>query len=141
MAAPFPILELEAGPRRAALPLAGDAFAYTYRQSIYRVAVREELRVAADAIRIDRAVSADIRALEYFRWPGRPEDAGGGLLAWRAPENAVDHLRILVIAEGEQTIDAGLRRMTFRDAFGDDASVTVRPARRPLLLWLWALLP
>ena len=141
LAAPFPVLEMQAGERRISVPLAGAGFAYTYRQSIYQVAVREELRLVGDTIRIDRALSTDIRALEYFRWPGEAEDAGGGVLAWQAPDNAVDHLRILVNAEGDQAIDTGTRRVTLGEAFGDDASVIVRGALRPLLLWLWGLLP
>lgn len=141
LAAPFPVLDMEAGERRTSVPLGGSTFVYSYRQSIYRVPVREELRVVGDAIRIDRAVSADIRALEYFRWPGGAEDAGGGVLAWRAPDNAVAELRILVNVEGDQVIDTGTRRVTLRQTFGEDATVVVRPSRRPLLLWLWGALP
>lgn len=141
LAAPFPILELSAERRQAVAPLAGPTFAYTYRQSIYEVAIREELRVAGDAIAIERALSSDIRALEYFRWPGRAEDLGGGMLAWQAPPNTAGELRILVVPKGEQVIETGTRRVDLGRAFGDDAAVTVRAGVRPLLLWLWALLP
>lgn len=141
LAAPFPVLEMSGARQQAIAPLAGATFAYSYRQSVYGVAVREELRVVGDTIRIDRALSSDIRALEYFRWPGQADDAGGGMLAWRAPDNAVEQLRIFVVAEGDQVIDTSTRRVVLRQAFGDDASVTVRAVRRPLLLWLYGLLP
>ncbi|MBI2773626.1 MAG: hypothetical protein HYX56_03935 [Chloroflexi bacterium] len=138
LAAPIGVLELTDGARGMTVPLGGPTFTYTYRQSIYQVPVREELRVIDGGIRIDRAASPDIRALEYFRWPGSavPDDGG---LAWTAPDNATDHLQLLLTAEGEQAIDTGLRRVTLRDAFGTDASVRVRPGRAPLLVWLWSL--
>lgn len=142
LAAPFPILELSTPGRTLVAPLAGAAFAYVYRQSIYDVPVREELRVTDDgSVAIDRALSSDIRALEYFRWPGRAESAGSGMLAWRAPENATGELRIVVVKKGDQAIETGVREVALADAFGEDASVTVRPGRRPLIMWLWALLP
>lgn len=143
LAAPIPVLELRAGGSPTILPLTGSAFAYTYRQSIYEVPVREELRVTGDAIRIDRVLSPDIRSLEYFRWPGKPSDGGSGMLAWNAPDDltSVEQLRILVTAGGEQRIEAAGRAIDLYREFGDDASVVVRPARRPALLWLWSLRP
>lgn len=141
MAAPFPILEMNTAERQVVVPLAGSTFAYTYRQSIYGAPVREELALVGDAIRIERALSTDVRALEYFRWPGEADEVGGGMLSWRAPDNAPRPLHILVVAEGEQAIDTGARRVTLWAEFGDGASVIIRGSRRPLLLWLWGLLP
>ena len=116
-----------------------SAFAYTYRQSIYDVAVREELRVADGVFRIERAVSTDLRALEYFRWPGSASEADGAL-AWRAPDNRIDRLDIAVVARGDQIIDTGVRRLSLEDAFGDTGA-SVRAASRPLAAWLWSALP
>jgi len=116
-----------------------SAFTYTYRQSIYDVAVREELRVADGVFRIERAVSTDLRALEYFRWPGSAHEADGAL-EWQAPQNRVDRLEIAVVARGDQAIDTGVRRVALVNAFGE-ASVSVTAASRPLAAWLWSALP
>ncbi len=136
LAAPFPALEMSAGGRTISVSLAVPAFSYTYRQSIYEVPVREELRTAAGAISIDRAISPDLRALEYFRWPGEAT-RHGTLLGWDAPPNASKELHIFVVADGDQVIATTTRTTVLRDVFGDDVSVTVRPARRPLAQWLW----
>lgn len=140
LAAPAPVLEVRSAQRETALPLAGPAFAYSYRQSIYAVTVREELRVDGDRIAIERAVSSDRRALEYFGWPGAPVSRDG-LLAWPAPENAVDRLSLVVARGGEQRIEAGPRTVALGERFGEDARVVVTAGRRPLALWLWSLLP
>lgn len=134
------MLAVSAGGHEETLPLVDGAFAYTYRQSIYDVGVREELRAGDGGIAIERAESPDRRALEYFRWPGEAFEAGAGTLAWRAPPNATAQLRILVVSDGQQRIEAGPRRLDLYSAFGDDASVSVRPARRPLFAWLWSLI-
>lgn len=140
LAAPAMFVELRGPDRSISLPLLDGRFSYSYRQSIYEVPVREELRVAGDRIRIERALSTDRRALEYFRWPGDATEEDG-MLAWAAPDVASAKLELLVTPDGEQTIEAPARRVVLRDAFGAHAAVTVRPARGPLLLWLWRVLP
>lgn len=140
LAAPAPVLEVRSDRRETALPLAGPAFAYSYRQSIYDVTVREELRVSDGRIVIDRAVSSDLRALEYFGWPGAPVGTDG-LLAWPAPANGADRLVVVVARGGEQRIQAGPRTLALGERFGEDAQVVITAGRRPLALWLWGLLP
>lgn len=107
---------------------------------MYGVTVREELRVEDGRIAIDRALSSDVRALEYFGWPGAAEPAGG-MLAWRAPANATERLVLVVARSGEQRIEAGTRALVLGERFGEDARVVVTAGRRPLALWLWGLLP
>lgn len=113
------------------------AFTYTYRQSIYDAPVREHLRVKPDGIVIERASSPDLRALEYFRWPGEAGSAGG-TLEWQAPPLAsVPEVSLAVVERGEQELDTGLRRLSLEDAVGT-GSATVKPGHRPLALWLWS---
>lgn len=140
LAAPAPVLEVGDARREVTLPLTGATFTYRYRQSIYDVPVREELRTVGDRIRIDRAYSPDLRALEYFRWPGAARSADGEL-EWTAPENASDGLDLVVAKDGDQTIDTGARRLALGSSFGEGARVRVRAAQRPLFLWLRALWP
>lgn len=114
------------------------AFASTYRQSIYDVPVREELRATRGGILIERAVSADLQALEYFRWPGGPTMRSDGLLEWRAPAlEPLGHLALAVVDRGYQELDTGVRRVRLEDAVGI-GSATVTPAYRPLAMWLWS---
>lgn len=89
-------------------------------------------------MRIVRAVSSDLRALEYFRWPGSPQRSGSEL-AWQAPENNTLALHIVVVRDGDQVIDTGARRARLNEVFEDGASVTVTLHRRPLIAWLVAL--
>lgn len=113
------------------------AFAYTYRQSIYDAPVREHLRVKPDGIVIERASSPDLRALEYFRWPGEATPSGA-TLEWQAPALAsAPRLSLAVVERGEQELDTGLRRVRLEDAVGT-GSATVTAAYRPLAVWLWS---
>lgn len=139
-AAPAPVLELRSDRHAVALPMTTADFAYAYRQSIYDVPVREELRVSGGRIAIERALSADLRALEYFRWPGAASEADGAL-QWRAPENGTDRMVLVVVPGGGQRIEVGRREVVLGERFGEDARVTVSAGTRPLLLWLWGLLP
>lgn len=111
-------------------------FAYTYRQSIYDAPVREHLWVKPDGIVIERASSPELRALEYFRWPGEATPAGA-TLEWQAPPlPAVPHLSLAVVEHGEQELDTGVRRVRLEDAVGT-GSATVKATYRPLAMWLW----
>lgn len=139
LAAPALVLEVRSPERQVVLPMRDAGFTYSYRQSIYDVPVREHLRVEADGIRIERASSTDLRALEYFRWPGSAYESGGAL-AWTAPENSSPRLEIAVVERGEQVVDTGIRSLALDDVF-ERTSVTVTAARRPLALWLWSTLP
>lgn len=140
LAAPASLLvELRTDDRTVALPLAGT-FAYSYRQSIYGVTVREELSPADGGIRTFRAVSTDRRALEYFGWPGEPRDEAG-MLVWEAPAIPVPSVEIRVAAAAEQTVETAVRRTSLAETFGENAAVTMRVIRAPFAIWLRWLLP
>jgi hypothetical protein len=139
LAAPALVLEVRAGEREVLLPMRDTAFAYTYRQSIYDSPVREHLRVAQGGIVIERASSPDLRALEYFRWPGEATAVSSGLVEWRAPAlEPLGHLSLAIVERGEQELDTGVRRIRLEDAIGT-GSATVTPAYRPLAMWLWSV--
>lgn len=141
LAAPAPfLLELRADGSVVEMPVRGAEITYAYRQSVYGVTVREELRAEGEGIRIVRAVSTDRRALEYYRWAGDATQQNG-TLAWDAPSVVLQTIDVLVAAEAEQTVDTGVRRVSLRDEFGENAAVTMRVFRAPLALWLLRLLP
>lgn len=112
-------------------------FEYTYRQSIYDAPVREHLRVKPDGIVIERASSPELRALEYFRWPGEATPSGT-TLEWQAPPLvSAPEISLGVVERGEQELNTGIRRVRLEDAVGTGGA-TVRPGYRPLALWLWS---
>lgn len=139
LAAPALVLEVRSPEREVVLPMGDTRFTYSYRQSIYDVPVREHLRVDAGAIRIERASSSDLRALEYYRWPGGARESDGAL-EWTAPVNSSERLDIAVVARGEQVVDTGVGRLALEDALGR-TSVTVTAGWRPLAVWIWSALP
>lgn len=134
------LLEVRAEGKAVEIPVRGSAITYAYRQSIYEVTVREELRAEDAGIRVVRAVSTDRRALEYYRWPGDATRENGAL-AWDAPDIVLATVDVLVAAGAEQTVDTGARRLSLEREFGENASVTMRVFRAPLALWLLRLLP
>lgn len=135
LAAPALVLEVRSADRVMLLPMRDTALVSAYRQSIYDVSVRELLEVEAGGFRIDRAMSEDLRALEYFRWPGEPRRTGSAYV-WDAPPNAVSRLEIAVVPSGAQTLETSGRDIRLIEAFGE-SSVTVTASWRPLAAWLW----
>jgi hypothetical protein len=136
LAAPVGVLEVSDG-RAVVLGRLddGEPFAYSYIQSVYNVVVVEEQERAGDMLRMDRARSADIKALEYFRWPGTIRESDGSFVQdapfWEAPE-----LRIRITAPNAQTLRTARWSLDLPARFGETV-VTVRPLSVP---WAVALL-
>ena len=136
LAAPVNVVEVSDGRAALLRPLDdGEPYTYTYIQSVYNVVVVEEQARAGDMLRIDRARSTDIKALEYFRWPDAIREDGGGFVQaapfWEAPQ-----LRIRITAPNGQTLRTARWSLDLPARFGETV-VTVRPLSVP---WAVALL-
>lgn len=131
-AAPVPVLVTTDGRTECTGPLAdGGTFLYRYTQSIYRAPVTEELQRRGDRIRMLRARSTDIRAVEYFGWGGDVgRDAAG--YVQDAPLYETDRLEIRISPEYGQRIDGDGWSCDLPARFGD-AIVTVAPTVRPAM--------
>ena len=114
-----------------------EVLQYSYRQSIYRVTVFEELTREGTGLRIQRVRSSDIRSVEYFGWKGEPAQANG-LWTEESPRTvAVDpELVIRITPAGEQALSTSRWRVDLKPRFGETV-VRVRAQDRP---WLIALL-
>src|SRR5262245_20827503 len=91
-AAPVDVLRATNGAGECVVPLAnGAAFTYGYIQSMYEVPVVEDLVRDGDRIRILRIRSAELRAVEYYRWD-TPIRRDGDRFVQEAPPFATDRL-------------------------------------------------
>ncbi len=134
LAAPAPVLRIASADRSTELPLPGTGcFAYSYRQSIYRVAVVEEQRAAGDHLEVLRVRSTDRRAVEYFRWAGEPRIEGDEVVQ-DAPDVRTDALTIRVTADAAQRLSADGRSVDLARYFGETV-VRVLPASVPRAYW------
>lgn len=130
LAAPVPVLVATDGRNECAGRLSeGSTFLYRYTQSIYRAPVSEELERRGGRIRMLRARSPDIRAIEYFRWDAEIRHDAQGYVA-DAPFYETDRLSIRISPEYGQRIDGDGWSCDLPARFGD-AIVTVSPAVRP----------
>ncbi len=102
---------------------------YRYTQSIYRAPVTEVLQRRGDRIRMLRARSTDIRAVEYFGWGGDVGHDAAGYVQ-DAPPYETDRLEIRISPEYGQRIDGDGWSCDLPARFGD-AIVTATPAFRP----------
>ncbi|MDE3112296.1 MAG: hypothetical protein KGN00_10550 [Chloroflexota bacterium] len=129
LAAPVPVLVATDGARECVGPLAeGDTFEYRYIQSMYRAPVTELLQRHGDRIRMLRARSTDIRAVEYFGWGGDPVHDADGYYE-DAPFYETPRLEIRISPEYAQRIATGTWSCDLPALFGG-AIVTVTPAVR-----------
>ena len=140
--APFvSVLILSDGHARILVPLAdGQTYTYSYVNSIYNAPVEERHVRSSERLRIQSAVSPDIRAVEYFRWEGEPHRAGSDY-EQAAPANEQRQLVIRVTPQFHQRIAGPEWDVDLAERFGDGV-VRVSPARLPLasaLLRGWAL--
>ncbi len=136
LAAPVPVLTME-GDGNVLLGRLEDgaSLRYSYRQSIYDVAVREEFVRSADALDLLRVRSPDIRSIEYFRWDGDISQDADGQYTEDAPPSEHPELVIRVTALGQQRIATDTWSVSLRERFGESI-VTARVGHRPLLLVL-----
>ncbi len=137
LAAPAPVLRLEAAPGSVLLPLPDDgAYVYRYRHSIYAVPVVEELRATEVGVRVVRVTSSDRRALEYYRWSDDIAEEGDAFVT-EAPDVVLTDVAIRVTRDGQQSIAALGKTVALRERFGETV-VRVRPQLASRLLWLVA---
>lgn len=132
LAAPVDVLRISDGRGECAGALPdGAPFRYEYIQSIYHAPVIEELERHGDRIRMVRARSTDIRAVEYFRWEGEIHHDPTGY-AQDAPFYETERLLIRISPEYLQRVAGGGWSCDLAGLFGDGL-VTVEPAVRPAL--------
>ncbi len=112
----------------------GEHYEYSYQQSIYQVPVIEEHQRAGDTLRIVRARSRDLQAVEYFRWDGRIRREGDEFIQ-DAPPNHVSAIAIRITREGAQRIRGERFDLPLRALF-DEIVVTVSPQHVPAVLAL-----
>jgi hypothetical protein len=115
-----------------------EVLQYSYRQSIYRVTVFEELAREGAGLRIERVRSSDIRSIEYFGWNGEPAQSRDGLWVEDSPRTvSVDsELVIRITPAGEQALSTTRWQVVLKPRFGETV-VRVRAEDRP---WIVALL-
>jgi len=138
LATPVPVLTVSDGVTEFVGTLGREeALQYSYRQSIYKVTVFEELARDGTGLRIQRVRSSDIRSIEYFGWKGEPSQSDG-LWTEESPRTvAVDpELVIRITPAGEQTLSTSRWRVDLKPRFGETV-VRVRAEDRP---WVVALL-
>ena len=140
LATPVPVLSMTDGQRVVVAPLDdGDALTYSYRQSIYEVAVYEEFVRRGDVLELLRVRSSDIRSLEYFRWDGDIVQGADGVWVEDAPPSEHAELVIRIAPLGRQRIATSRWSYDLLPEFGETV-VTVRVERlAPLGEWWRAL--
>lgn len=136
LAAPLPVLELDAGAERRtlALDLAGT-FSYEYRQSIYDVPVYEDFRHEPGRLRLLRVRSTNAAALEYFRWDAPVRRLDEQHLVVDAPDVLTPELVIRVARGAEQRIRTRPAYVVYLEGLPSQV-VRVGPSWRPLFVWL-----
>jgi hypothetical protein len=107
----------------------GATFRYAYVNSIYLAPVAEELERRGGRMRLLRARSTDVRALEYFRWDGHIRHDRDGYVQ-DAPVHETDRLVIRVSPPYRQRIEGPGWSCDLAARFGDGV-VTVTPEARP----------
>jgi len=137
LATPVPVLAVSDGAREVLCPWEQDeALEYSYRQSIYEVAVYEEFSRGAGGFSYLEVRSPDIRSIEYFGWRGvEPRRRDDGLWAAYPPTIDVADLLIRITPAGRQRLRTARWDLELRPAFGE-AVVHVTATYRPLLLAL-----
>lgn len=132
LAAPVDILRATDGASECVGALGeGATFRYVYVQSIYLAPVVEELERRGGRLRMLRARSTDIRAVEYFRWAGDIRHDPDGYVQ-DAPFYETDRLVIRISPPYRQRIDGPGWSCDLNARFGDGI-VTVTPEARPAL--------
>jgi hypothetical protein len=132
-AAPVDVLRASDGRSQCVAPLAdGEAFTYSYIQSMYDVPVVEDLVRDGGRIRILRIRSSEMRAVEYYRWdtPIRPD---GDRFVQEAPLYTTDRMVIRVSPPYAQRIAGAGWTCDLQARFPDEI-VTVAPETRPALM-------
>ena len=130
-AIPVPVLALSDGSHEVLANLGeGEPLTYSYRQSIYDVAVYEEFVRHGDAIDLLRVRSPDRRSLEYFGWDGEIEQEPDGLYVEDAPPSEHAELVIRIAPLGAQRVTSPRWSYGLLPLFGETV-VTIRVARRP----------
>ena len=136
LATPVPVLTVSNGATECLGPLDdGEAMRYSYRQSIYDVAVWEEFQRDGDSLELRRVRSQDIRSIEYFRWDAPIAQEPDGWWAAAAPPSGSKELVIRIAPLGQQRIATARWSCDMLARFGE-AVVTVRAERRPFVLTL-----
>jgi hypothetical protein len=133
LATPVAVLRVDPGGHLYALA-DGERYEYSYQQSIYQVPVIEEHIRDGDLLRIVRARSRDLRAVEYFRWDGEIRREGDEYVQ-DAPPNHVNALTIRITTEGAQRLRGNGFDVSLRTDFGETI-VTVTPVNVPRVLAL-----
>ena len=137
LAAPVPVLTMTADSGQVVAALDdGESLEYSYQQSIYLTQVFEDFVRDGDRLKMLRARSADVRAVEYFRWDGeiRQQD---GLFTQDAPASDVAELVIRITPGRGQTLRTPRWTRDLDGGFGDTV-VRVRAERRPRIALLLA---
>lgn len=136
LATPVPVLTVSDGSTECVGPLDdGEAMRYSYRQSIYDVAVWEEFERDGDRIELQRVRSKDIRSIEYFRWDDPIVQEPDGWWASAAPPSDSSELVIRIAPLGQQRITTARWTCDMLARFGETV-VRVRADRRPFVLTL-----
>jgi hypothetical protein len=138
LATPVPVLTASNAATECMGPLDdGEAMRYSYRQSIYDVAVWEEFERDGDSLELRRVRSTDVRSIEYFRWDAPIAQDPDGWWASAAPPREASELVIRIAPLGQQHITTARWTCDMLARFGETV-VNVRAERRPLLLTLLA---
>lgn len=130
-AAPVEVLRATDGHSSCVVPLAeGATFHYGYIQSMYEVPVVEDLTRARDRIRVLRIRSAELRAVEYYRWD-TPIGRDGDRYLQEAPRYETDRMVIRVSPPYAQRLDGRDWTCDLQARFPDEivtVTATVLPA-------------
>jgi hypothetical protein len=136
LALPVPVLTLMDGRSQIVERLDdGEAYVYSYVNSVYEATVEERHVRRGDALQITGVQSADIRAVEYFRWDGEPVRDGALWLQQAPRANETPRLMIRVTPRYSQRIVGDRWDVDLAATFGD-AVVSVTPGRMPLAVAL-----
>ncbi len=132
LATPVPVLTVSDGSHEFIGPLDdGEAMRYSYRQSIYDVAVWEEFERDGDRVELLRVRSKDIRSIEYFRWDEPIVQQDDGWWMSDAPPSDITELVIRIAPLGQQRIATARWSCDLLARFGETV-VRVRADRRPV---------
>ena len=128
LAPAVPVVLFESSTRALVVPLRdGQAYTYSYINSIYGAAVEERHFRSSDKLQVSSVASTDIRAVEYFRWEGEPR-LHRDSYEQTAPPNSQSQLLIRVTAQYQQVLDGPGWRVDLARTFGEGV-VRVSPQR------------
>jgi hypothetical protein len=128
----FPVLSVTYGGCVLAMRLPENGrYSYSYVNSIYSAPVDERHVREGGELRVVEVLSSDIRAVEYFRWAGQPEQSGG---RWTqaAPPNETPRLVIRITPAYHQELRGDGWTIDLAQRFGDGV-VSVTPEYLPAL--------